>query len=214
MAITVSTSDVRINAGEVSRAATWSWPQPCSGVGVFAHGSGSRRFSPRNRWGAASLQNGGLATLWLDLLTPEEARTDPTGHGWWFDSPLLAERLTDAVDGTLQGTLGEGDGLAALITAAARPPAIGALICRSGRPELARGALARVRGPTLFIVGGADREVLALNERAASTRTAPHHVAVVTGASHLFPEACALQAVCRLARDGFGAPLQPPSPWP
>jgi dienelactone hydrolase len=227
VANTVSTSDIHIKAGKVSLAATLSWPQPCGGLVVFAHGSGSSRFSPRNRQVAASLQDGGLATLLLDLLTPEEDRADAASHRWRFAIPLLAERLTSAVDGILQGTLTEGEGLAALpvglfgastgaaaalITAAARPGAIGALVCRGGRPDLAPDALPRVRCPTLFIVGGADREVLALNEQAAATMTAPHHVAVVSGASHLFPEAGALEAVCTLARDWFGAHLRPPSP--
>jgi putative phosphoribosyl transferase len=220
---TVSTRDVSLRAGGVSLAATFSWPRPCGGVILFAHGSGSSRFSPRNRQVAASLQAAGMATLLLDLLTPGEERADAQSRCWRFDLPLLADRLTRAVDWLRQDAAAEGEGpgdlplrdlplglfgastgaAASLITAASRPAAVGAIVCRGGRPDLAPAALPRVRCPTLLIVGGADREVLALNQRAADTMTAPHHVAVVSGASHLFPEPGALEAVCRLARDWF-----------
>jgi putative phosphoribosyl transferase len=229
--VTVSTREVTVHAGAVSLAGTLSWPSNCGGVILFAHGSGSGRFSPRNREVAASLQAAGLATLLLDLLTPGEEREDAESRRWRFDIPLLADRLTNAVDWLRQdlaadgeppgdlplrtlplGLFGASTGAAsALITAAARPDAVGAIVCRGGRPDLAPAALPRVRCPTLLIVGGADLEVLALNQQAASAMTAPHHLAVVRGASHLFPEPGALEAVCSLARDWFltHLPLHP-----
>jgi putative phosphoribosyl transferase len=233
---TVSTSELKITAGGVVLAATFSRPKHCGGVVVFAHGSGSSRFSPRNREVAASLQAAGLATLLLDLLTPEEEQADAATRRWRFDIPLLADRLTGAIDwlifpnqqhqlealnpeppatgeslsGLPLGLFGASTGAAAaLITAAARPAAVGAVVCRGGRPDLAPAALPHVRCPTLFIVGGADREVLALNRQAASAMTAPHHLSVVVGATHLFGEEGALEAVCVLARDWFQTHLCP-----
>lgn len=217
-AVTVSSSEVRLSAEGVSLAATLRWPQPCGGVVVFAHGSGSSRFSPRNRFVANALQGAGLATLLLDLLTSEEESVDEASGRWRFDIALLAERLTSAVDWLIQdklaaaktspsppiGLFGASTGAAAaLLTAAARPDAIRALVCRGGRPDLAPSALAKVRCPTLLIVGEADPEVLSLNRQAAAAMTAPHHLAVIPGASHLFSEAGALEQVSALARDWF-----------
>jgi pimeloyl-ACP methyl ester carboxylesterase len=225
----VSTSEVSLTAAGVTLTATLGWPEHCQGVVLFAHGSGSGRFSPRNRQVAASLQEAGLATLLLDLLTPGEERSDTLSHRWRFAIPMLADRLTGAVDWLGQagraagvapsslplGLFGASTGAAAaVISAAARPAAIGAIVCRGGRPDLAPAALPRVRCPTLFIVGGADSEVLALNQQAASAMTAPHRLSVIPGASHLFPEAGALEAVCVLARDWFSEHLRRPADRP
>lgn len=226
-AVTVSSSDVKWPVAGVSLAATLSWPQPCGGVVVFAHGSGSSRFSPRNRFVANNLQRAGLATLLLDLLTPEEERDDEVGGRWRFDLARLAERLTGAVDWLIPdglaavqaaasppvGLFGASTGAAAaLITAAARADTIRAVVCRGGRPDLAPSALPNVRCPTLLIVGEADPAVLSLNQQAAAAMTAPHHLAVIPGASHLFSEAGALEAVSALARDWFCEHFQGPAP--
>ena len=209
--------DVELKTGEVSLAGTLGRPDPAHGLVVFVHGSGSGRFSPRNRLVAEGLHRAGLATLLFDLLTPEEEQEDRITRRWRFDIPLLAHRLTGAVDWLVKegladseahtwplGLFGASTGAAAaLITAAVRPDVIQAVVCRGGRPDLAPQALPRVRCPTLFIVGGADPEVLALNQVAASTMVAPHHLAVVPGASHLFEEAGALPRVISLAREWF-----------
>lgn len=216
---------MQITSYGVTLEATLHWPEQPRGVVVFAHGSGSSRLSPRNRWVAEGLQSAGLATVLLDLLTPEEEAVDRQSQRWRFDIPFLGARLTGAVDWVIQqglaapeqpcpaciGLFGASTGAAAaLITAAERPDAIGALVSRGGRPDLAAMALPRVRCPTLLIVGEADREVLALNTRAAAELTAPHRLAVVPGASHLFEEPGALASVTSLARDWFCHFLSPP----
>ena len=176
---------------------------------LFAHGSGSGRHSPRNRQVAAGLRDAGYGTLLLDLLTEAEERIDVETRALRFDIPLLAERLTAAADwlgGTEAAgrlpliTFGASTGAAAaLITAASRPERIAAVVSRGGRPDLAGAALGRVRAPTLLIVGGADREVLELNRRAAERLAAEHEIAVVPGATHLFPEPGALEQVIELS---------------
>jgi dienelactone hydrolase len=180
-------------------------PEGARGVVLFAHGSGSSRRSPRNRQVAIGLHDSGYGTLLLDLLTEAEERIDARTRALRFDVRLLAGRLTDAAD-WLSRPEGAGDvplavfgastgAAAALITAADRPDLIGAVISRGGRPDLAGDALDRVRAPTLLIVGGADREVLELNRAAAARLATVHHIAVVPGATHLFPEPGALEQV-------------------
>jgi pimeloyl-ACP methyl ester carboxylesterase len=174
-------------------------------VVLFAHGSGSGRHSPRNRQVAAGLQDAGYGTLLLDLLTEAEERIDVETRALRFDIPLLAERLTAAADrlGADAATtslplalFGASTGAAAaLITAADRPDRVAAVISRGGRPDLADRALERVRAPTLLIVGGADTDVLDLNRRAAARLPAEHEIAVIPGATHLFPEEGALEQV-------------------
>ena len=172
---------------------------------LFAHGSGSSRHSPRNRQVAAGLHEAGYGTLLLDLLTEAEERIDARTKALRFDIALLAGRLTDAAD-WLRGREEAGDlplaafgastgAAAALVLAADRPDGIAAVISRGGRPDLAGDALDRVRAPVLLIVGGADRAVLELNRAAAARLTSPHAVAVVPGATHLFPEEGALEQV-------------------
>ena len=188
-------------------------PERAAGVVLFAHGSGSSRLSRRNRFVAAELQGAGLATLLLDLLTPEEEAADrATGH-LRFDIPFLAERLAAALDwlgahpataGLPAGLFGASTGAgAALVVAARRTDAVTAVVSRGGRPDLAGDALPRVRAPTLLIVGGDDAVVLELNRAAMARLGGPSALEVVPGAGHLFEEPGALERVAGLARDWF-----------
>jgi len=179
------------------------------GVVLFAHGSGSSRHSPRNRRVADALHQVGWATLLLDLLTTAEEQVDVRTSKLRFDIPRLAARLTGAVDWLAQqedtadlplALFGASTGAAAaLVTAAERPERVRLVISRGGRPDLAGDALSRVQAPTLLIVGGRDPEVRQLNEAAAAVMTAPVSIEVVPGATHLFEEPGALDAVIDLA---------------
>ena len=178
-------------------------------VVAFAHGSGSGRFSPRNRQVAARLQQENLGTLLFDLLT--EAEADDRRNV--FDIPLLAERLGEAIEFLRAnaatralpiGLFGASTGAAAaLVAAAQRSDQIGAVVSRGGRPDLAGDALPRVRAPTLLIVGGADTEVLMLNRGAARQMTCTCELAVVPHATHLFEEPGTLEQVAELAASWF-----------
>jgi dienelactone hydrolase len=180
---------------------------------VFAHGSGSSRHSPRNRFVAQTLRRAGLATLLMDLLTADEEEADAvTGH-LRFDIPFLATRLVAATDWLLAetttrhlriGYFGASTGAAAAIVAAAeRPSAVAAIVSRGGRPDLARDVLGAVRAPTLLIVGERDRTVLAMNEDALRAVRVQKDLAIVAGATHLFEEPGTLEEVARLAGDWF-----------
>ena len=196
---------VHVDASGVRLPGDLVVPDGARGVVLFAHGSGSSRHSPRNRQVATGLQDAGYGTLLLDLLTEAEERIDARTRMLRFDVRMLAGRLTAAADwlslpeaaGDVPlAVFGASTGAAAaLFTAADRPDRIGAVISRGGRPDLAGDALDRVRAPTLLIVGGADRQVLELNRAAAARLTAVHDIAVVPGATHLFPEAGALEQV-------------------
>lgn len=197
-------------------------PKDAYALIVFAHGSGSSRLSPRNTAVAHALNDRGMATLLFDLLTPiEEADRANV-----FNIPLLAERLADAVHWIDQqealaslplGLFGASTGAAAaLVAAATLPHRVGAVVSRGGRPDLAADALDQVRAPTLLIVGGADVGVIELNEQALARLRAPKMLQIVPGASHLFPESGALEAVIghaaawfernlRSAQEGFVA---------
>ena len=163
---------VRVAAGRVRLAADLAIPAAAKGVVLFAHGSGSGRLSPRNRLVAAKLQQAGLATLLLDLLTAEEETAERAGGRLRFDVQLLAGRLAAALDwlaterrtgGLPVGLFGASTGAgAALLVAADRPAAVAAVVSRGGRPDLAGAVLGRVRAPTLLVVGTLDRTVLAL----------------------------------------------------
>ena len=182
---------------------------------MFAHGSGSSRFSPRNRFVAGVLEDAGLATLLVDLLTKAEERVDLRTREHRFDIELLAGRVGEAVRWAATderthrlpvGLFGASTGAAAaLATAAREPEAVRAVVSRGGRPDLAGPALADVRAPTLLIVGGRDELVLDLNRqaRAAMTRADSVELEVVRGATHLFEERGALEQVAELARDWF-----------
>lgn len=186
-------------------------PADTRGVVLFAHGSGSSRFSSRNRAVAQYLNAGGFATLLLDLLSTEEEAVDQATGELRFDIPFLGERLTVAADWLAHepetsslpvGVFGASTGAAAaLITAAQRPKLVHAAVSRGGRPDLAAPVLERVQAPTLLIVGGADETVLDLNQSAYDTLTCEKRLAVIPGATHLFPEPGALEEVARLALE-------------
>ena len=176
---------------------------------VSAHGSGSSRHSPRNRYAASILNEAGLGTLLFDLLTPEEE----SGRANVFDIELLAGRLAEVTRWlhtqpraaqAAAGYFGASTGAAAALWAAAEPGCdIAAVVSRGGRPDLARPRLAAVTAPTLLIVGGHDEVVLDLNRRAQAELRCENHLAIVPGATHLFEEPGTLQAAAGLARDWF-----------
>jgi putative phosphoribosyl transferase len=180
---------------------------------LFAHGSGSSRRSSRNRYVARLLNEAKLATLLIDLLTPHEEVIDARSAQLRFDIGLLAERVMDATDWLMQfpdtkqlpiGTFGASTGAAAALAAAAvRPDEIKAVVSRGGRPDLAGAALIHVQAPTLLIVGGNDVQVIQLNREAFAQLRCEKQLAIVPGATHLFEEPGALDAVARLAGDWF-----------
>ena len=185
-----------------------------SGVVLFAHGSGSSRHSPRNRYVARALQDAGLATLLIDLLTADEEAVDAQTAHLRFDIGLLTERLIGATDWLSQkaetaslliGYFGASTGAAAaLAAAAAERSRVAAVVSRGGRPDLAGPALPRVRAPTLLIVGGNDEPVIEINRSAMEQLGAREkQLVIVPGATHLFEEPGALQEVARLAADWF-----------
>jgi putative phosphoribosyl transferase len=187
-------------------------PEAASGIVVFSHGSGSSRHSPRNRRVAATLNEKGLGTLLLDLLTPAEEQRDLVTAESRFDIALLARRLVGAIDWVRRdldaslpiGLFGASTGAAAaLVAAAARPDDVYAVVSRGGRPDLAAAVLPRVRAPTLLIVGGSDPVVLELNKQALELLQSEKQLVVVPGATHLFEEPGALDQVARLAADWF-----------
>lgn len=190
-----------------------SVPRGARGLVLFAHGSGSSRFSPRNRFVARRLQERGLATLLLDLLTAQEEQEDAGTGRYRFDVTLLADRLLRAVAWTANhddlrglrvGLFGASTGAAAALRAAAADPeGVAAVVSRGGRPDLAREVLLLVRAPTLLIVGGADEPVLQLNREAFRLLTCEKRLEVVPGAGHLFEEPGALERVADLAADWF-----------
>jgi pimeloyl-ACP methyl ester carboxylesterase len=205
--------DVTVHAGEVVLEGALSIPERAGGVVLFAHGSGSSRFSPRNRFVADFLNDGGLGTLLFDLLTAEESEIDERSGALRFDIDLLSRRLVGAVDWTgahpptrdLQvGLFGASTGAAAALNAAAdRPQRVAAVVSRGGRPDLAMAALPGVRAPTLLIVGGLDGPVIGMNQRAAAQLACEHRLEIVPGATHLFEEPGKLEEVARLARNWF-----------
>jgi len=193
-------------------------PELPRGVVLFAHGSGSSRHSPRNRHVAHRLQEAGLATFLIDLLTEDEERIDQRTAHLRFDIEMLAERLVSAADwlakdprtanlpiGCFGASTGGG---AALVAAASRPERIAAVVSRGGRPDLAGSALPAVRAPTLLIVGGFDDVVIRLNQQALRQLGAQQkQIVIVPGASHLFEEPGKLDEVADLAADWFGQNL-------
>jgi putative phosphoribosyl transferase len=192
-------------------------PVPATGVVMFAHGSGSSRHSPRNRFVASVLQKAGLGTLLLDLLTPGEEHNRANV----FDIELLARRLSSATDWLATradtascevGYFGASTGAGAALWAASEPAArIAAVVSRGGRPDLAGPRLSAVTAPTLLIVGSLDYEVLELNRRAKAMLRCPNQLAVVQGATHLFEEPGTLAAAAILARDWFMRYLMAPA---
>jgi dienelactone hydrolase len=212
---------VRVSTGPVTLEGTLGLPDQAQGVVLFAHGSGSSRHSPRNRYVAEVLRRAGLATLLLDLLTLEEEAEDAYTLELRFNIQLLADRLVGATDWLTQhpetadfpiGYFGASTGAgAALLAAAKRPDLIGAIVSRGGRPDLAGPVLPQVRTPTLLIVGGNDVPVIHLNQKALEQLgAASKQLTIVPGATHLFEEPGALDEVARLAVDWFTHHLHRP----
>ena len=200
---------VHINAGRVLIEGDLTIPLRTTGLVVFAHGSGSSRFSRRNRSVAQVLQGGGYATLLLDLLTREEDMVDEQTREYRFDVDRLGRRVVAAIDWAAThpqlarlpiACFGASTGAAAaLIAAADRPDPVRAVISRGGRPDLAGGALPKVQAPTLLIVGGDDEPVIALNRAAMQRMRALVQLEIVPGATHLFEEPGALEVVSQFA---------------
>ena len=198
-----------------------SMPEGSHEVVIFAHGSGSSRHSPRNRYVADILNARGLGTLLFDLLTVEEEGLDAWTRELRFDIDLLADRLTACIDwmsrqphmaGARVGLFGASTGAAgALIAASRRPSTVRAVVSRGGRPDLAGGALPRVLAPTLLIVGGADEHVIGLNSKAAHRMKVHTKIEIVPGATHLFEEPGALEQVAQLAAAWFATYMRPES---
>lgn len=209
----VRSAEVEVDAGGLVLAGDLALPEGAGAVVVFAHGSGSSRHSPRNRSVAADLNRAGLATLLLDLLTPDEE----ADRANVFDIETLAGRLADATawlrrrESLPTGWFGASTGAAAALWAAGETGAeIGAVVSRGGRPDLAGARLAAVRAPTLLIVGARDSTVLDLNRRAQRELRCENRLEIVPGATHLFEEPGALEEVAGLARDWFTRHLLPP----
>ncbi|APE31996.1 hypothetical protein BOX17_14170 [Halomonas aestuarii] len=197
--------DLEIQTSGVALEGNLLMPEAPAGIVVFAHGSGSSRFSLRNRRVARHLAEQGLATLLFDLLTAEESLIDERTRALRFDIPLIGSRMSGAVAWVAEApqTRGLGIGLfgastgaaAALIAAAEQPARVQAVVSRGGRPDLAGEALARVRAPTLLLVGGDDTQVIQLNEQAMARMCCPRELLIVPGATHLFEEPGTLERV-------------------
>jgi putative phosphoribosyl transferase len=211
---------LEIPAGEVALEADIDVPEPARGVVLFVHGSGSGRHSPRNRYVAGELQDAGLATVLVDLLTAEEERLDARTGELRFDIGLLATRVVALTDWLVEheatarltlGLFGASTGAAAaLVAAVSRPEAVAAVVSRGGRPDLAGPELAQVSQPTLLIVGERDKVVIDLNRRAMMQLGGETRLEIIPGATHLFEEPGALEQVARLARSWFALHLARP----
>lgn len=204
---------VSVRLGSITLQGNLDIPDSAQGIVLFAHGSGSGRHSPRNRYVARALGEGKLATLLLDLLTAEEEVIDRRSAHLRFDIDLLTKRLVGASDWLAQnpdtrllrlGYFGASTGAgAALMAAAQRPERVSAVVSRGGRPDLAGAALSRVRAPTLLIVGSLDHGVIELNQEALAQLHPEKKIEIIPGATHLFEEPGALEEVARLAREWF-----------
>ena len=213
------TTPVRVPIGDQSLNGDLGLPPQSHGIVLFAHGSGSSRHSPRNHYVARALERRGLATLLIDLLTPQEEVIDDRTAQYRFDIPMLAGRLVTIVDwlrhrqetaslpvGLFGASTGGG---AALMAAAARPQEIAAVVSRGGRPDLAGPSLAKVMTPTLLIVGGLDTPVIQMNRDAMKQMRGEVTLEIVPGATHLFEEPGTLERVAELAGTWFARYLQP-----
>jgi putative phosphoribosyl transferase len=210
---------VRVSADLVGLEGNLAIPGSARGVVLFAHGSGSGRHSPRNRYVARALREAELATLLVDLLTAEEEEVDLRTRHLRFDIGLLAERLVGATKWLAQnsdtrnlriGYFGASTGAAAaLVAAAEHPKPVDAIVSRGGRPDLAGPALPHVAAPTLLIVGGNDFPVIDMNRDALEQMRTEKRLEIVPGATHLFEEQGALEEVARLAAGWFVRHLDP-----
>jgi len=213
-------SVVRIPVDEALIEGNLAVPSGAKGVVLFAHGSGSSRFSPRNQYVAKALNNAGIATFLIDLLTKEEEEVDVYTAQFRFDVALLAHRLTGATEWLKTnpatrklalGYFGASTGAAAALIAAAKlPKDIKAVVSRGGRPDLALDDIPKVKTPTLFIVGGNDSVVIDLNKKAMKSFSAEKKLEIVPEASHLFEEPGKLEEVAKLAIKWFSKYLLPP----
>ncbi len=213
MAEMTNEREIEIAVGRGAIGGSLVVPDSPVGLVIFAHGSGSSRHSSRNRAVAGALNRAGLATLLIDLLTPAEESVDLRTREHRFDIPLLAGRLTAALDwsrsqpplrGFGVGYFGASTGAAAaLISAADRPDDVRAVVSRGGRPDLAGDALPAVVAPTLLIVGGADVPVIGMNREAMERMRCPVELEIVPRATHLFEETGALERVAELAAAWF-----------
>ncbi|ARV59541.1 hydrolase [Nostocales cyanobacterium HT-58-2] len=204
---------VSVTAGSVRLEGNLITPSGAKGIVLFAHGSGSSRHSARNKYVAQALQDAGLATLLIDLLTPEEEAIDMRTRHFRFDIKLLASRLVGATDWLAEnpetchlkvGYFGASTGGgAALVAAAERPEDVGAVVSRGGRPDLAGSVLPQVKAPTLLIVGGYDMPVIAMNQDALEQLCTEKRLEIIPKATHLFEEPGALEAVAQLASEWF-----------
>ena len=210
---------VQVPIGEARLPGDLGLPAGAHGIVLFAHGSGSSRHSPRNQYVARALERRDLATLLIDLLTPEEERVDDDTAQYRFDVGMLASRLVTIVDwlgrrhetaslpiGLFGASTGGG---AALMAAADRPREIAAVVSRGGRPDLAGVALAKVTTPTLLIVGGLDTPVIHMKRDAMNEMRGQVKLEIVPGATHLFEEPGTLERVAELAGNWFDRHLQP-----
>jgi putative phosphoribosyl transferase len=208
--MTIVDAEITIPVGGRRLAGNLALPEGATGIVVFAHGSGSGRFSPRNQFVASTLRDSGLATLLLDLLEENEA----ANREKVFDIQLLASRLEAASTWLVaerethdlsQGYFGASTGAgAALVAAANQPERIQAVVSRGGRPDLALESLSRVKAPTLLIVGGEDTPVIRMNVDAQTQLQCTNELIVIPGATHLFEEPGTLEEVARLATQWFG----------
>jgi putative phosphoribosyl transferase len=206
-------NEVQIHAGRAVLSGNLNIPKDAGALVLFAHGSGSSRHSPRNQFVARTLNDAGLGTWLVDLLTPEEEAIDMQTREHRFNIRLLAERLVHATKWAKQqrqtsnlrtGYFGSSTGgAAALVAAVDAPQDVGAVVSRGGRPDLADEALPKVQAPTLLIVGGNDDIVIELNEQARDRMHCEVKLEIVPGATHLFEESGALEKVAQLASDWF-----------
>jgi putative phosphoribosyl transferase len=213
MNMTNTVNEVAVKIPPIGLSGDLVLPATATGIVVFAHGSGSGRRSPRNRYVASVLHGGGFGTLLLDLLTEAEEQVDLRTGDLRFDIGLLARRLVAATDWLQRdpetrslsvGYFGASTGAgAALVAAAERANLVSTVVSRGGRPDLAAAALGRVRAPTLLIVGGDDDQVIRLNEEALSELRCEKELSIVPGATHLFEEPGALEKVSELALQWF-----------
>jgi len=206
-------SALKIPVGKVIVEGDLTVPSDAVGIVLFAHGSGSSRFSPRNQYVAREFNKSKIGTLLFDLLTREEEEQDMFTAEYRFNIELLAERLVGATEWLKKnqqtknysfGYFGASTGAAAaLIGAAKLPKDISAVVSRGGRPDLAAGYLSQVKAPTLLLVGGLDAEVIKLNRQAMAQITAEKKLVIIPGASHLFEEPGKLEEVAKASEEWF-----------